>query len=103
MPKYQYACPDCNHESEQSHLMKECDTIVITCDRCGTRMNRVPQSTAAIQGFYTTHENPVWYSNLARKMPKGQKDPKAWFTSRAKALDYAKKLADQNGGSVVKA
>ncbi len=102
MPIYQYACQQCNHESERSHLMRECNTIVIPCERCGTKMNRIPQATGFGNGYYAIHDEPVWYSNLAQKMPFGKKDPKAWFSTRRKAEDYAKKMADTYGGAVHK-
>lgn len=103
MPVYVYACPSCDHEQEEEHSMRECSTKIIQCRQCRTVMSRIPQATRHVEGYYTTHENPVWYSNLAQKMPRGQKDPKAWFTSRRKAEDYAKKMADTYGGSVVRA
>ncbi len=99
---YVYGCSDCHHECERSHSMRLCDTIVVTCERCGTKMHRIPQGAQKIEGYYAIHDEPVWYSNLAQKMPFGKKDPKAWFSTRRKAEDYAKKMADTYGGQVQK-
>lgn len=103
MATYDYFCHGCEHSQEESHLMRECATKVICCAKCGAVMSRIPQATRHIEGYYAIHDNPVWYSNLAQKMPGTKKDPKAWFTSRRKAEDYAKKMADTYGGSVVRA
>lgn len=100
MSCYQYLCDSCNHEKEVEHRMSECNTIVIECERCGTKMHRIPQSLTHQDGFMAIHNEPVWYSNLAEKMPYGRQDPKAMFTTRSAALDYAKRLADKNGGSI---
>ncbi len=97
---YLYGCPRCEHEQEEEHSMRACDTKVIQCTKCCAVMSRIPQSIRSVSGYYAIHDEPVWYSNLAQKMPKGQKDPKAWFTTRRKAEDYAKKMADTYGGSV---
>lgn len=107
MGEYLYACPSCNHEAERTHSMKQCSTIVVTCERCGVAMSRIPQAVRFQEGYQRSFANENngkgrWFSNLAQKMPGTMKDPKAYFTSQSKAEDAAKRMADTYGGSVVK-
>lgn len=94
MAFYDYRCPLCDHAEEMSHSMN----VVLRpgCPKCPGVMEK--QIAACSFCFKAgSHVDPVYYGQLARRMPFGKPDPKAWFTSQSKAEDAAKRQCDQTG------
>lgn len=38
---YKYNCPNCNKTEDVEHTIKECDTKIVICSGCGTKMYRL--------------------------------------------------------------
>lgn len=96
MATYDYACPKCDHHEDVQHSMNIA-SVTMQCPAC-KRASLVKQIGAPAFSFKAgSHVDPVYYGQLARRMPYGKPDPKAWFTSQSKAEDAAKRQADKTG------
>lgn len=100
MAFYDYCCPLCSYEQEFSHSMNV--RLQPSCPKCPGVMEK--QIAAPSFSFRAgSHVDPVYYGQLARRMPYGKADPKAWFTSQSKAEDAAKRQCDRTGETFEKA
>lgn len=100
MPAYDYACQKCDYVVEIIHGMT--DVIHPKCPHCAIALEKQP-STFNFAFRAGTHTDPVYYGQLARRMPFGKPDPKAWFTSQSAAEDAAKRQCDRTGQTFEKA
>lgn len=96
MATYDYSCPKCGHTQEESHSWN-IPRLILSCPKC---KKATLEKQIAAPGFSFkagSHVDPVYYGQLARRMPYGKADPKAYFTSQSKAEDAAKRQADTTG------
>ncbi len=99
-PAYDYACDKCGYTCEQTHSMNV--RLKLACPNCtGTLEKQIGMPGFSFRAG--SHVDPVYYGQLARRMPYGKPDPKAWFTSQSKAEDAAKRQCDQTGETFEKA
>ena len=99
MPVYGFLCQHCDHEMDEIHPMSAIPKHG-TCEVCGKRTDR----TFSTPGFSTKGDDldaggkAVYCPSLASYQIKGKQDPKAWFTSKSKARDAAKRKCDSTDG-----
>lgn len=97
MPDYDFECPKCDHVTEESHSMKSVPPYSV-CEICGARTKKLINAAAfSCKGDDLDRGEPVYCPALARRMPYGKNDPKAYFKSKAKAREAARKKADREG------
>lgn len=91
---YKYFCDDCNTEIIASFRMGQAAASV-KCE-CGSRASRDFSGISfSTRGDDLDKEGkPVYCPGLARRMPFGKQDPKAYFKSKDKAREAAKRKAD---------
>lgn len=97
MPLFDFECSKCDHVTEEQHGMANIPKFS-TCEVCGARTSKVfsvPNFTC--HGDDLDRGNPTYCPGLARKMPYGKNDPKAYFSSKYKAREAARKKADKDG------
>lgn len=98
MPIYGFFCPHCEHEADEVHSMHAIPKHG-TCEMCGKRTDRIFSTPAFnTKGDDLDGGKPVYCPSLATYQRKGKQDPKAWFTSKSKARDAARKKADSTDG-----
>lgn len=98
MPTYQYTCQRCGTQSDELHPMSDIPDAV-SCPACGAKATRdfVPPHFST-KGDDLNGGNPQYCPALARRMPGGKNDPKAYFTSKYKAREAAKRKAGETEG-----
>jgi hypothetical protein len=70
-----------------------------SCELCGKRTDRVFATPAfSTRGDDLNGGKPVYCPGLASYQRKGRQDPKAWFASKSKARDAARRKADSADG-----
>lgn len=95
MPAYDFRCQRCLTTFEERHSMSSIPDVV-ECLACGGRAER----QFAAPNFSTRGDDlldngkPQYVPAVARKMPYGKEDPQAYFTSKTKAREAARKKAD---------
>jgi putative FmdB family regulatory protein len=69
MPTYQYKCPKCGYEFEESQRMT--DPSIEICPECKGKTNRIISGGAGFlfkgSGFYTTEHRSQSYRDAAKK------------------------------------
>lgn len=98
MPTYQFTCSRCGTQTDEMHAMRAMPAA-INCPACGATAPRdfvAPNFSA--KGDDLNGGEPQYCPALARRMPYGRNDPKAYFTSKRKARDAAKRKADSQEG-----
>lgn len=99
MPAFDYECQKCGHIDEESHPMSAIPRRS-TCSVCGShteKMFSAPSFTCKGDDLDPSGK-PVYCPSLATYQRKGKQDPKAWFKSKSKARDAAKKKVDSADG-----
>ena len=102
MPTYEYACHKCEVLHDLMLFISERDEPQ-KCPTCSATMERqvtVPNGVLAGEQTHTEENGGKgrYYGQLARLMPFGRPDPKAYFTNPERARDAAKKIADTTPG-----
>jgi putative FmdB family regulatory protein len=94
-----YECQKCGHIEEIAHLMNHVPSHE-HCSVCGGTSDKLFSAPAfTCKGDdLDPGGKPVYCPSLATYQRKGKQDPKAWFTSKSKARDAAKKKADSADG-----
>jgi putative FmdB family regulatory protein len=95
MATYEFCCQRCETRFDEWHSMKSIPDSV-ACPACGATADR----QFATPAFSTRGDDlldngkPQYCPGLARKMPYGKEDPQAYFTSKTKAREAARRKAD---------
>lgn len=95
MPTYEFLCPRCSTMFDEFHSMRNIPNTA-ECPECKTAS---PRQFAA-PAFSTRGDDlldggkPQYCPALARKMPYGKDDPKAFFSSKKAAREAARRKAD---------
>lgn len=97
MSLYDFECSSCGHLTEESHPMGKA-TNYSQCEVCGKRSQRTINMP-----FFKCHGDdlgidgkPIYCPALARKLPYGKDDPKAFFSSKYKAREAARRKASSS-------
>ena len=96
MPRHDYRCTRCLTQFEEIHSIKESPPALSECPECGSTAER----QFAMPAFSTRGDDlldngkPQYVPAVARRMPYGKEDPAAYFTSKTKAREAARKKAD---------
>ena len=95
MPSFDFTCQRCRTTFEERHPMASIPSVV-ECQECGGKAERQFSTPA-----FSTHGDDLldggkatYCPALARKMPYGKDDPKAFFTSKTAAREAARRKAD---------
>lgn len=98
MPAYDFACQRCQTVTEQWHRMSELPDH-IDCPACGARADRqISMPNFNAHADQLNRGEPQYCPGLARRMPYGRNDPQAYFKSKRKARDAAKRKAETQEG-----
>lgn len=96
MATHDYRCLRCLTVFEERYSIKESPPQLTECPECGSTAER--QFSAP--NFSTKGDDlldngkPTYCPALARKMPYGKDDPKAFFSSKKAAREAARRKAD---------
>jgi putative FmdB family regulatory protein len=99
VPNFDYECCKCGNVDEEYHPMSSIPqrSHCTVCGATSAKMFSAP-------GFSTKGDDldsggkAVYCPSLASYQIKGKQDPKAWFTSKSKARDAAKRKCDSTDG-----
>ena len=98
MPLYDFACSRCQTVTEQWHRMTKLPDH-IDCPDCGARADRqISTPNFSTRGDDLDGGKATYCPALARRMPYGRNDPQAYFTSKRKAREAARRKADSQEG-----
>lgn len=95
MTIYAYCCSKCNRASDEHFKMGEAPQV-IKCPYCKGKSEKqiIPSAFTCKGDDLANGGSAVYCPSLARRMPYGKPDPKAYFTSKRKARDAARAKAD---------
>ena len=94
MPAFDFTCQRCRTTFEERHSMASIPSVV-ECAECGGRAERQFAAPAfSTRGDDLNGGKAQYCPALARKMPYGKDDPKAYFTSKRQAREAAKRKCD---------
>ena len=95
MPNYDFVCSRCRSMFEERHPMANIPNVV-ECQECGGKAERQFSAPAFSTKGDDLLDNgkPQYVPAVARRMPYGKEDPAAYFTSKTKAREAARRKAD---------
>jgi hypothetical protein len=70
------------------------------CEKCGLVAEKILSQcqVGIVKTGLLNDGKPEYVSQLARRMPKGKMDPKAYFTHKSQVQDAARRKADSADG-----
>jgi putative FmdB family regulatory protein len=97
-PLFDYECRSCGHVDEEHYSMSSIPRHS-KCSVCGDTSDKMFSAPAfSTRGDDLNGGKAVYCPGLASYQRKGRQDPKAWFASKSKARDAARRKADSADG-----
>ena len=95
-PVHDYRCQRCRAVFEERHPIKDSPPALSACPDCGGPADRqfAAPAFSAKGDDLLDNGRPQYVPAVARRMPYGKEDPQAYFTSKAKAREAARRKAD---------
>lgn len=98
MPVYEYSCRSCECVTQEVHGMRDFPRTS-KCEKCGAVSDKIISAPSVVVHTDLLKDGkPRYISQLARRMPKGKPDPRAFYTHKSKAQDAARRKADSTEG-----
>lgn len=95
MATHDFACLSCGKITEEWHSMRGDIPKESTCPDCGAKTERqISMPNFSTHGDDLNGGKPQYCPALARRMPYGKDDPKAYFSSKNAAREAARAKAD---------
>lgn len=102
MAAYDYCCTKCNRTTEEIFKMGEAPQE-IKCPFCKGKAEKqiIPASFSCRGDDLANGGSVVYCPSLARRMPYGKPDPKAYFSSKKKAREAARAKMDTGDYEII--